>query len=190
MTTRISARQSRALLAGFGAALLYLAAGAVLEALLPAGAGMQLLRILAAPLPVVCWAVAQKQPFGLCRPGPGVLLPAALFVLVAGFAAWWFPSEVPVQSGVLAAVRLCLAAPLAEEIVFRGAVQSFLQPLGGGTAVLLQALLFAVQHGSAAAVAYAFCMGLVFGWMRQRTGSVLPGAALHIINNLLVFWAG
>ena len=48
--------------------------------------------------------------------------------------------------------RVCLLAPLVEEGVFRGAVQRRAQPLGRGQAILLQAVLFALQHGSAAAM--------------------------------------
>ena len=86
--------------------------------------------------------------------------------------------------------RVCLLAPLAEEGVFRGAVQRRAQPLGRGQAILLQAVLFALQHGSAAAMAYALVCGLVLGTLRSRTGSVWPGMLLHTLNNLLVFAAG
>ena len=41
--------------------------------------------------------------------------------------------------------RVCLLAPLAEEGVFRGAVQRRAQPLGREQAILLQAVLFALQ---------------------------------------------
>lgn len=185
-----STTQSRALLAGFGAALLYLAVGSGFSVLFAGSAAGELVQCLAAPLPVLGWAKAKKQLLGLCRPGRGALAPAIVFACVAALAALLLPSQVLEDAGSLTALRLCLAAPLAEELVFRGVVQSFLQPLGSGGAVMVQALLFAMQHGSAAAMVYALCMGLVLGWMRQRTGSVLPGIVLHIINNLLVFWAG
>ena len=86
--------------------------------------------------------------------------------------------------------RVCLLAPLAEEGVFRGAVQRRAQPLGRGQAILLQAVLFALQHGSAAAMAYALVCGLALGALRDRTGKVWPGTLLHTLNNLLVFAAG
>ena len=86
--------------------------------------------------------------------------------------------------------RVCLLAPLVEEGVFRGAVQRRAQPLGRGQAILLQAVLFALQHGSVAAMAYALVCSLVLGTIRSRTGSVWPGMLLHTLNNLLVFAAG
>ena len=92
--------------------------------------------------------------------------------------------------GAARLVRVCLLAPLAEEGVFRGAVQRRAQPLGRGQAILLQAVLFAVQHKGPAGMAYALVCGLVLGTLRSRTGSVWPGMLLHTLNNLLVFAAG
>ena len=92
--------------------------------------------------------------------------------------------------GAVRFCRVCLLAPLAEEGVFRGAVQRRAQPLGRGQAILLQAVLFAVQHRGPAGMAYALVCGLVLGTIRSRTGSVWPGMLLHTLNNLLVFAAG
>ena len=86
--------------------------------------------------------------------------------------------------------RVCLLAPLAEEGVFRGAVQRRAQPLGREQAVLLQAMLFALQHGSVAAMVYALVCGLGLGWLADRTGYLWPGMLLHSANNLLVLAMG
>ena len=74
--------------------------------------------------------------------------------------------------------------------MFRGAIQRFAKPLGRWQAVLLQAVLFAVQHGTPAGMAYALVCGLALGALRDRTGKVWPGTLLHTLNNLLVFAAG
>ena len=87
-------------------------------------------------------------------------------------------------------VHHCVAAPVVEELVFRGAVQQLAQPLGKGQAICLQAVLFALQHAGPAGMAYALVCGLVLGTIRSRTGSVWPGMLLHTLNNLLVFAAG
>ncbi len=78
-----------------------------------------------------------------------------------------------------------LLAPLAEEIVFRGAalrslLASRLSPL---TAIVISALLFAVAHLNPAQMPHAFLVGLLLGWMYWRTGSILPGMAYHWANN-------
>lgn len=78
-----------------------------------------------------------------------------------------------------------LLAPLAEEIVFRGAalrslLASRLSPLA---AIVISALLFAVVHLNPAQMPHAFLVGLLLGWMYWRTGSILPGMAYHWANN-------
>ena len=73
--------------------------------------------------------------------------------------------------------------PVAEELVFRGAALRLLRPLGRNAAILGQAVLFAALHGSLRAKAYALGMGLLFGWAADRSGSLLPGILLHILNN-------
>ena len=87
-------------------------------------------------------------------------------------------------------VHHCVAAPVVEELVFRGAVQQLAQPLGKGQAICLQAVLFALQHAGPAGMAWALGCGLVLGALRERTGRVWPGVLLHTLNNLLVFAAG
>ena len=87
-------------------------------------------------------------------------------------------------------VHHCVAAPVVEELVFRGAVQQLAQPLGKRQAICLQAVLFALQHAGPAGMAWALVCGLVLGALRERTGRVWPGVLLHTLNNLLVFAAG
>ena len=94
------------------------------------------------------------------------------------------------ETQLLFFVHRCVTAPVVEELVFRGAIQSALQPLGGVAAVWVQAALFAVQHSGAAGMLYALAMGAVLGQLRQKSGSCLPGMLLHALNNLLVFAAG
>ncbi len=84
----------------------------------------------------------------------------------------------------------CIAAPIVEELVFRGAVLRLARPLGRREAVLLQSVLFALQHGSPAAMAWALVCGAGLGVLSDRTGRVWPGMLLHTLNNLLVFAAG
>ena len=56
-----------------------------------------------------------------------------------------------------------------------------------GRALVVSAALFAVGHvlvdGNPIRLA-VFFPGLVFGWMRARTGSILPGLLFHAMCNL------
>ena len=76
--------------------------------------------------------------------------------------------------------------PLAEELVFRGALLRLLRPLGEHPANLCQTVLFAALHGTLTEKCYALGMGLIFGWAAEQTESPAPGVVLHILNNGLV----
>lgn len=84
---------------------------------------------------------------------------------------------------------LCLFVPFVEELVFRGAI---LRSLSGffkspWAAVVLSSAMFAVVHGNPAQMPHALLTGLLLGWMYVRTGSILPGVALHWVNNSAVY---
>ena len=107
----------------------------------------------------------------------------ALAYLLAGKVLAFLPAPAW-DVRALSFVHHCIAAPVVEELVFRGAIQQL------GQAAALQAVLFAVQHGTPAGMAWALGCGLVLGALRERTGRVWPGMLLHTLNNLLVFAAG
>ena len=106
-------------------------------------------------------------------------LAALLWAALAAGSELLFPSS----AGAAGLLRSCLVLPVAEELVFRGAALRLLRPLGRNAAILGQAVLFAALHGSLQAKAYALGMGLLFGWAADRSGSLLPGILLHILNN-------
>ena len=82
-----------------------------------------------------------------------------------------------------------LLAPLAEEMVFRGAVlRSLLRwkenPWIG---IVISAVLFAVIHMNPAQMPHAFLIGLLLGWMYYRTDSIVPGVVYHWVNNTVAY---
>ncbi len=88
-------------------------------------------------------------------------------------------------------VAVGIMAPLAEEIVFRGAIlRSLLDMMSKKNhwvAILISAALFGVVHGNAAQFANALLMGLLLGWMYYRTKSLVPGILMHWVNNTLAY---
>ena len=81
----------------------------------------------------------------------------------------------------VAVVGLVLVAPFAEELVFRGLGFATL----GRYALPLTAALFALAHGLPVLLIPVAIAGLALGWMRERTGSVLPGMGVHMSLNAL-----
>lgn len=91
---------------------------------------------------------------------------------------------------------VCLLAPFAEEVVFRGAVLRSLLAWGGEktgwlsnhwTAIAISAIIFSLVHINPAQMPHAFLIGLLLGWMYYRTGSIIPGIALHWTNNTIAY---
>jgi len=76
-----------------------------------------------------------------------------------------------------------------EEIAFRGIIYQRLQRVGGPReALVVQAAMFSIIHLLPAVFISHFVIGLTLGWLRQRTGSLLPGMITHFVyNTVLVF---
>jgi len=54
-------------------------------------------------------------------------------------------------------------------------------------AIVLTSVMWAALHQqySWVGILYIFIMGLIFGWMRQRSGSTTLTIGLHALNNLI-----
>ncbi|GAB2668360.1 lysostaphin resistance A-like protein [Arenimonas aestuarii] len=81
-----------------------------------------------------------------------------------------------------------LIAPLLEEIIFRGVIQEcFQKSTGAWTAIILSATTFALAHDSdIGGFVSLFVSGLVFGWIRYRTGSLVIAIAAHGLMNAVI----
>ena len=77
------------------------------------------------------------------------------------------------------------AAPIAEEILFRGLVLRSLKPFGKRFAIFGSALLFGAFRGNLLQTPYAFLVGLVLGYVTIEY-SIGWAVALHIFNNLVL----
>ena len=84
-------------------------------------------------------------------------------------------------------VAIGILAPLAEEVVFRGAILRTLLGImskkNHWVAIMISAAIFGVVHANLAQFINALLMGLLLGWMYYRTGSLLPGILMHFVNN-------
>ena len=88
-------------------------------------------------------------------------------------------------------VAVGILAPLAEEVVFRGAILRTLLGImskkNHWVAIMISAVIFGVVHANLAQFINALLMGLLLGWMYYRTGSLVPGILLHWINNTMAY---
>ncbi|HEX2187439.1 MAG TPA: type II CAAX endopeptidase family protein [Longimicrobiaceae bacterium] len=79
-----------------------------------------------------------------------------------------------------------VAAPLVEELVFRGLVQGRLERRWGpARALAFTSVVFAVFHALPWVLPIHVMLGLVFGWAVYATRSIWAGVLLHAANNSL-----
>ncbi|MGH8427487.1 MAG: lysostaphin resistance A-like protein [Gammaproteobacteria bacterium] len=153
----------------------------------------------------ITWAA-----FGFRLPSWRYIVYALIFAVPLSVLIAWLLGYVS-EPGPLAGLTLApwliyvyfgLAAPIQEEVIFRGLLQTALaerlagEPryaaTSGMIALLAVAILFAVIHlvvGPATA-AGALVLGLLAGELRRRSGSLLPAVICHSIFNLAgILWA-
>ena len=81
-------------------------------------------------------------------------------------------------------IATVLAAPICEEVVFRGLVYSRLKKgMPKWAAILIQAVLFGLMHGQALWITYAALAGIGFALAYDAFDSVLAPMLLHIVFN-------
>lgn len=90
----------------------------------------------------------------------------------------------------LPALVLFVFTGLLEEIIFRGMIQQASLPRLGRSGWLYVAILFAVLHlgyRSAADVLFVFIVGLAFGLIVLRTGSIMGVSLAHGLTNVSLY---
>lgn len=139
------------------------------------------------------------------RVGRATLVAVGTFVLVVGVGAvlsalgldpsseqglvpdeWPPPDETVFAANVLLVV---LVGPFVEELLFRGLGFSLLRPFGRAVAVVGSAAAFAAVHGLLEGFTLVFLLGLGLALMRETSGSVVPGMALHVTFNAVAIAA-
>jgi membrane protease YdiL (CAAX protease family) len=90
----------------------------------------------------------------------------------------------------LALVALVLLPPVLEETIFRGFLfPAIAKRTGLIWGAVLSSALFGIAHMQANISVYTFVLGLVLCFMYVRLRSILPGMALHMLNNYLALMA-
>lgn len=79
-----------------------------------------------------------------------------------------------------------ILAPFSEELIFRGVtMRQAKKALPFWAANLMQAILFGVFHMNMIQGIYAFCLGLILGYVCEKGGSIYYSILLHMLFN---FW--
>ena len=93
----------------------------------------------------------------------------------------WVPGHV--GAFVLSVIAVSVAAPVVEELLFRGLGFSLLLRFGRAFALAGVGIAFGVAHGIPEALPILVPLGAGLAWLRDRTQSVFPGMIVHALFN-------
>lgn len=79
----------------------------------------------------------------------------------------------------------CVAAPILEEILFRGFVLRSLQKFGNVFAILISGILFGLFHGNLEQTIPTALGGIVLAYIAVKSNSIVPCVVAHFFNNAL-----
>ncbi len=97
-----------------------------------------------------------------------------------------FPVEIPqsdIEPSFGLILLIVLVAPITEELMFRGYVQEYFRGrLKAEWAILMSALIFSLFH-PIQLFPQVFIAGVFLSYLREASGSILPGIVVHVLNN-------
>ena len=126
--------------------------------------------------------------------GCGLLITGYFFIIVHNMLLYFLGVDTQgeqilkvfddLESPVWFVLVAVIAAPLVEEIFFRGFLfQGFRQRYGWIAGILLSSSLFAAAHLDPVAFIPTFVLGAVMAYVYHRSNSVWPGVILHFLVN-------
>lgn len=127
---------------------------------------------------------------------PWIILAGAALAVFISFAMSFLPkawlmeyaaasNSVAGKVTILSLAATVVAAPVVEEILFRGIILSRLgKAMPAAPAVLLSALVFGLMHGQVLWIAYAAFLGIVLALVAVKTKSILATMLMHVTFNL------
>lgn len=99
--------------------------------------------------------------------------------------AWFLTAEFGRWQTLGMVATVLVLGPWMEELAFRGYIRDLLRASAGPRAGLFgTAILFGLMHGILYAAPLAL-LGLLFGWLRERTGGLLVPLVVHALHNSL-----
>lgn len=136
--------------------------------------------------------------FSLKRSNPTLILWGIILVLVTSTVIEplleLFPAEYldylqdAVGTGGWAMLTTVVAAPLLEEILFRGIIQQEISnSYGKVRGVVMAAAVFGIVHIIPQQVINAFFIGIILGYIYIKSGSLTPAILIHAVNNAISY---
>jgi uncharacterized protein len=137
-----------------------------------------------------------RRSVGLCVGRLPVQLLIGLTGITFGVIEYQILAPAPMASSFtwqqiwLPALILFFATGLFEELIFRGIMQRAAVDALAGFGIWFVAIVFAILHigyHSVVDLVFVFGVGLYFGWIVARTGSILGVTIAHGLTNIMLF---
>lgn len=88
------------------------------------------------------------------------------------------------QTGILTFILLVIAAPVLEELIFRGIIlDGLLKKYSPLNSILISSFFFGLSHLNPWQFILGFLLGIFSGWVYYRTRSILPSIIIHATAN-------
>lgn len=94
------------------------------------------------------------------------------------------------RKGIFSAIAIVLAAPILEELVFRGIIlDGLLKKYSPLKSILVSSMLFGLVHLNPWQFIAAFVIGILLAWTYYKTRKLTLCILIHFVNNLFAFMA-
>lgn len=92
------------------------------------------------------------------------------------------------RKGLFSFIAIVIAAPILEELIFRGIVlDGLLRKYSPVKSIIISSLLFGLVHLNPWQFMSAFILGLFSGWVYYKTGKLTLSVIVHLVNNFVAF---
>ena len=88
-----------------------------------------------------------------------------------------------IMLNILIVLYFVIIAPVTEEFLMRGLIMNSLAPVNRKFALIASALLFGIMHGNFNQMFNGFLLGLIFGYIALKSGSVISSIIAHMTVN-------
>lgn len=117
----------------------------------------------------------------------GIISPVASIIPMPEFMEKVF-LEFAKQNGVFSFIAIVVAAPILEELVFRGIIlDGLLKRYSPIKSILISSILFGVVHLNPWQFIAALIIGIFSGWVYYETKKLTLSILIHFVNNLFAF---
>lgn len=118
----------------------------------------------------------------------GVVVTIALSIVLAPLGGYLPEDSREFSDSLWTLVLVVFAAPIFEEVLFRGRLYGLLRTKASPmVSVLLSSLMFGLMHLQPAVMLEGVLMGLLFSYAYLRSRSIFAPVILHMCNNALAY---